>query len=100
MISHHSNVFFFPFFPGIGSQPEISLRIYVVPLCSALWRQLKHRGQCGEKKGNDREKGNNTSQETPHARAYDGCSQIQVRISVHVRGKPFNHNATSTVFEY
>lgn len=94
MISHHPNVFFFfpPFFPDAGSQPGISLRIYVVPLCSALWRQLKHRGQCAEKKGNDREKGNNTSQETPRARAYDGCPQIQACISVHVRGKPLNHN--------
>lgn len=38
-------------FPGTSSQPGISLRIYVVPLCSALWGKLEHRGQCRKRMG-------------------------------------------------
>lgn len=38
-------------FPGTSSQPGISLRIYVVPFCSALWGKLEHRGQCRKRMG-------------------------------------------------
>lgn len=57
---------------------DITQDLSVVPLGSALWRRLEHRGQY-RRSGIERERGNRnkTSPRTATACVYDGCFRIQ-----------------------